>query len=60
MRTGNSGQPMDLAQRLGQMLPGSTGSRQEEQYECNRCGETYETPSTPCEECGSDVMVPVE
>jgi len=51
---------MDLAKRLGQILPGSTERRQEEQYECNRCGETYETPSTPCEECGSDVMVPLE
>jgi len=50
---------MDLTRRLGQLLPGSTGNHEEEQYECNRCGETYETPSTPCDECSSNVMVPL-
>ena len=51
---------MDITRTLGRLLPGTLEERHEDQYECSRCGETYQRPVTPCEECGSDVMVPLE
>jgi len=50
---------MDLMERISDAFSGEeTGETT--QYECSRCGARYDRLRTPCEECGSDVMVPLE
>jgi rRNA maturation endonuclease Nob1 len=53
------GNTMGLRDRISDALSGE-GSRTGNRYKCERCGAEYERLRTPCEDCGSDVMRPLQ
>lgn len=50
---------MGLREQIASMLSAEEDG-DTAQYECDRCGARYDSLRTPCEDCGSDVMVPLE